>query len=83
MNLIKEFFFLLCVIDIFSKYVWAIPLKDKKDTLIANVFYNKENNKESPKFKVSNNVGISKYENTFAKVYFPNWSEEVFSVCQS
>ena len=22
--------FLLCVIDIFSKYAWVIPLKDKK-----------------------------------------------------
>ena len=26
----KGFRFLLCVIDIYSKYVWAIPLKDKK-----------------------------------------------------
>ena len=24
------FRFLLCVIDIYSKYAWAIPLKDKK-----------------------------------------------------
>ena len=26
----KEFRFLLCVIDIFSKYGWVVPLKDKK-----------------------------------------------------
>ena len=26
----KRFRFLLCVIDIFSKYAWVIPLKDKK-----------------------------------------------------
>ena len=26
----KEFKFLLCLIDIFSKYAWVIPLKDKK-----------------------------------------------------
>ena len=26
----KGFRFLLCVIDIFSKYAWVIPLKDKK-----------------------------------------------------
>ena len=25
----KGFSFLLCVIDIFSKYAWAVPLKDK------------------------------------------------------
>ena len=26
----KGFIFLLCVIDIFSKYAWVVPLKDKK-----------------------------------------------------
>ena len=26
----KEIRFLLCVIDLFSKYAWAVPLKDKK-----------------------------------------------------
>ena len=26
----KRFRFLLCVIDIFCKYAWVIPLKDKK-----------------------------------------------------
>ena len=26
----KGFTFLLCVIDIFSKYAWDVPLKDKK-----------------------------------------------------
>ena len=26
----KGFRFLLCVIDIFSKYTWVVPLKDKK-----------------------------------------------------
>ena len=26
--------FLLCVIDIFSKYAWAIPLKDKTSITI-------------------------------------------------
>ena len=30
--------FLLCVIDIYSKYAWAISLKDKKDTSITNSF---------------------------------------------
>ena len=28
--------FLLCVIDIFSKHAWVIPLKDKKDITITN-----------------------------------------------
>ena len=31
----KELRFLLCVIDIYSKYAWAIPLKDKKGIINA------------------------------------------------
>ena len=30
--------FLLCVIDIFSKYAWVVPLKDEKGITISNVF---------------------------------------------
>ena len=30
--------FLLCVIDIFSKYAWVVPLKDKKGISIVKVF---------------------------------------------
>ena len=29
---------LLCVVDIFSKYAWFVPLKDKKDITITNTF---------------------------------------------
>ena len=32
----KGFRFLLCVIDIFSKYAWVVPLKDKKGISIVN-----------------------------------------------
>ena len=34
----KGFRFLLCVIDIYSKYAWVIPLKDKKGISITNAF---------------------------------------------
>ena len=34
----KGFRFLLCVIDIFSKYTWVIHLKDKKGDSIVNAF---------------------------------------------
>ena len=34
----KGFRFLLCVIDIYSKYAWVILLKDKKSITIANAF---------------------------------------------
>ena len=34
----KGFRFLLCVIDIFSKYAWVVPLKDKNGASITNAF---------------------------------------------
>ena len=34
----KGFRFLLCVIDIFSKYVWVVLLKDYKGVTIVNSF---------------------------------------------
>ena len=30
--------FLLCVVDIFSKYGWVVPLKDKKAVTFVNTF---------------------------------------------
>ena len=42
MQLIKRFNkgsrFLLCVVDLFSKYAWVAPLKDKKGITIVNTF---------------------------------------------
>ena len=44
MQMINKFnegiLFLLCVTDIFSKYTWVIPLKDKKYITITNAFQN-------------------------------------------
>ena len=34
----KRFRFLLCVVHIFSKYTWVVPLKDKKGVNIVNSF---------------------------------------------
>ena len=36
----KGFRFLLCVIDIFSKYTWFVLLKDKKGVTIVNASQN-------------------------------------------
>ena len=42
MQLISKFnkgiHFLLCVVDIFSKYVWVILLKEKRGITITNAF---------------------------------------------
>ena len=37
-NYNKGIRFLLCVIDIFSKYAWVVPLKDKKGVSIVTAF---------------------------------------------
>ena len=34
----KRLQFLLCVIDIYIKYAWVVPLKDKKGITITNAF---------------------------------------------
>ena len=34
----KTIRFLLCVFDIFSKYAWVVPLKNKKGVTIVNSF---------------------------------------------
>ena len=42
--------FLLCVIDIFSKYAWVVPLKDKKGISIVKAFQSilKQSNSKKP-----------------------------------
>ena len=56
------------------KYITSISKKvyiDKLDDIV---------NYENPKFKIGDNVRISKYKDIFAKGYTPNWSEEVFVI---
>ena len=63
----KGFRFLLCVIDIFSKYAWVIPLKDKKGICIVNAFQIilKESNREPNKIWVDK--GSEFYNISFKK----------------
>ena len=35
---------LLCAINVFGKYSWVVPLKDKKGVTIVNTFHNVLNN---------------------------------------
>ena len=42
--------------------------------------FNEENIKECSKFKIDDNVRISKYKNIFVKSYVSNCSEEVFMI---
>ena len=58
----------------------SIKMKSKDVTDIKYVEYSEETNKKDPKFKVGENIKISKYKNIFAKGYTPNRSEEVFVI---
>ena len=58
--------FLLCVIDIFSKYAWVVPLKDKKFISIAKAFQSilKQSNRKPNKIWVDKG---SKFYNAYSK----------------
>ena len=63
----QRFRFLLCVIDIFSKYPWVIPLKDKKGLRIFDAFQKilKEFNRKLNKMWVDKESEF--YNNSFNK----------------
>ena len=66
----KEFRFLLCVIDIFGKYAWVVPLRDKKGISIVNAFRKilKESNKRQRKpKKIQVDKGGEFYNDSFKK----------------
>ena len=45
----KEIRYLLCAIDLFRKYAFVVPLKDKKGTTIVNAFQKiLDNSKRKP-----------------------------------
>ena len=63
----KGFRFLLCVIDIFSKYAWVIPFKYKKGISIVNAFQKilKESNRKPNDIWVDK--GSQFYNSSFKK----------------
>ena len=71
----KGFRFLLCVIDILSKYAWVVPLKDKIEFSIVNAFQKilKESDKSEAKStgRKPNKIWVHKgskfYNNSFKK----------------
>ena len=70
--------------DIVNKYYntihRTIEMKPIDVTDDSFAEYNEKSNKRNPKFKVGDHVRISKYKIIFAKVYAPNWSEELFVI---
>ena len=61
----KGFRSLLCVIDIFSKYAWVIPLKDKKCISIVNAFQEIFDDSKRKPNKIWVDKGSEFYNNSF------------------
>ena len=74
----KGFRFLLCVIDIYIKYAWVIPLKFKKGITITNAFQKNldESNRKPNKIWVDKG---SEFHNRSMKSFFQNNEIEIYS----
>ena len=70
--------FLLCVIDIFSKYAWVVPLKDKKSISIVKAFQSilKQSNRRAKGTSAQqvkpNEIWVDKAPE-FYNAYFKKW----------
>ena len=57
--------YLLCAVDLFSKYVWVVPIKDKKGTSIGNAFKKTLTNSNRKPNKIWADQGSEIYNKTF------------------
>ena len=81
----KGFRFLLCVIDIFSKYAWVVPLKYKKGISVVNasqeILKESDRNEAKSKGRRSNKIWVDKgsefYNNSF-KTWLKNHDIEMY-----
>ena len=82
MTLISKNVYIDNLDDIVNKYdnTYHSIMKMKSANVKSNTYIDssKEINDKNPKFKIGDNVRISKYKNVFAKGYTPNWSESLF-----
>ena len=59
--------YLICIIDVFSKYAWVVPLKDKKGTTIVNAFQSILSNSKRKPNKTWVDQGSEFHNNHFKK----------------
>ena len=72
----KGFRFLLCVIDIFSKYSWIVPLKDKKGLATVSAFQKiLDNSTELQSMRKRNKIWIGK-RSEFYNISFKIWLKD-------
>ena len=71
--------YLLCAIDLFSKYTWVVPIKDKKKFSIVNAFKKIISEGRKP-----NEIWVdqvSEFYNKFFKDFFKINNIEMYSTC--
>ena len=71
----KRIRFLFCVIDIFSKYAWVIPLKDQKSITITSAFQKILDEPTCSPKKIRVDKGSDFYNRSMK-----SWVENVFSI---
>ena len=64
----KGIHFLVCVLDIFSKYACAIPLKDKKGITITKAFHNILDESNHKPNKISVDEGSEFYNRSMKSI---------------
>ena len=74
----KENKYLLCATDLFSKYAWFIPIKDKKGTSIVNAFQKIISEGRKPN-KICVDLGSEFYN--FLKDFLKINNTEMYSTC--
>ena len=75
----KGFRFLLCVIDIFGKYAWVVPLKDKKSISIVSAFLKILDKSRRKPNKIWVDKG-SEFYNSFFKKWLKHNNNEMYSI---
>ena len=80
----KGFRFLLCVIDIFSKYAWFVPLKGKKGVSIVDAFQKiLDKSMELHSARKPNKIWVDKgseFYNNFFKKWLNDNDNEMYSI---
>ena len=70
--------YLLCAIDLFSKYAFVVPMKDKKGTTIVNAFESVLDNSKRKSNKIWVDQG-SEFYNTHFKKWLKHNNIEMYS----
>ena len=76
----KRFKYLLCAIDLFSKYAWVIPIKNKKGTGIVNAFKKVISEGQRKPNKVWVDQG-SEFYNQYFKDFLKINNIDMYSIC--